>query len=234
MLAVLLWVATAASANEAAPNSAVAKERLERIQRKMDAPDLKSPDSQRSLATYLDYLNKLYARADYDFPKSLVEYYQDAAERNGGQDQRTEAQFIANIVVTIHSLMAGMPAENAFPGKEYEAVRVAYKSMRSVERGIKLSDEEIARAKNRKAEAEAKIADKWQREKNIRSLQSLGFWAAIAVIVSCLVGLLLWPFWMFLQRRKLAEKEQAAPYIYIKKYAKYPATAAKDKLNPGK
>lgn len=231
-LALLLCVAPAASAYEAAPYTRDANERLNRVQKKMDAPDLGSQERQKNVAVYVEYLNKLYSRADYDFSKSLAEYYQDIAETNGVPGERIEAQFTAKVAIKLDALMAGMSVENAFPGKEYEAVRVAYKSLRAAGQGIKLPPDQIAAIKQRRADVEARKSEKLQAEKNAKLRADIGMFVVIAIITSLLVGFLLWPVSMFLRRKKLAEKERAAPYVYIKKHANYPEPAEKALRNP--
>jgi cytochrome c-type biogenesis protein CcmH/NrfG len=135
-------------------------------------------------------------------------------------------------VVTLHTLMAGVSAENAFPGKDYEAVRVAYARMRSAEQGNALSADEIAAAKKRRADAEAIKVAKLKEQQNTDRLRSIGMVVVVAVIVVCLGGFLLSPLWMFFRRKKLAADELRAPYVYIKKHAKYPV-AHKDMPHTG-
>lgn len=229
----MLFLAVAAFANEAAPYSEEANERLTRIQRNMQAPDIKTSNSQKNVANYLEHLKKLYVRADYDFPRSLAEYYQDHAERNGVPETRHEAQLMADNVATLHSLMAGMSAEDAFPGNEYQTVRLAYKRLRALEQGVKLSDDEIALAKKRRTDADNAKYEKLKKETNQHELSMLainvGLVVGLVIVGSCLIGYVMSPFWVYFRRKKLAAKEQAAPYVYIKKHGHYPEMQDKDK-----
>jgi hypothetical protein len=216
LLVAMLCLATLASANEAAPSSKEANDRLVRIQKKMEAPDISSSDNKTNLRNYLQYLNKLYTRADYDFPQSLANYYQDSAERKGVPDERTAAQQMAKTVVVLNTLIAGMPVGEAFSGNEYEAVRLAYRGMRAAEQGIKLSEEEIARMNMFRAEAERPKQLKLQKVKNDEQLFAVFGFSSVAVIASCLIGLLLWPLVIFFDGRSWPNEKRRLP-TYISK-----------------
>jgi hypothetical protein len=232
IFATLMSLCLVASANEAAPYSPDANERLSRIQGRMGKPETGTPDKQKNAANYLDYLHKLYQRADYDFPKSLEEYYRDLLERNGVLDTRPQVQLMVDNIDELHKLIAGMPAEAAFPGPGYDGVRAVYKRLREVEQGIRLSPEEIAAANQRRADIEAAKTAKAMSEQNARLMGGLGMMAVVTVIIACLVGILLWPLRMFLERKRLAREEKAAPYVYIRKHAKYPEAADKNAVSP--
>ena len=226
LILVLLSFATPAIANEAAPYSAEANERILRVETNMQQPDLSSSDNQKNLANLLEHLNKLYARADYDFPKSLAQYYQELADRSGIADKRRETRLIATTASRIETLKRDMAIDVAFPGKQYEGVRVAYESMKAAERGIKPSEDSI-RARELARNAAAVTAR--EREQNLlRGGDSHGpmgsglLVVALPVIAICLVGFLLWPVRMYFQRKKLAADEKRAPYVYIKKHGKHP------------
>ncbi len=234
LLVILLCLSSVALSNEAAPFSPVANERLARIQKKMGPPDINSPDAQKNLANYRDYLHSLYKRADYDFPKSLENYYRDWAERNGVRDPRPDAKLMADNIDVLHTLMKDMPAEAAFPGSEYAAVRTAYTRMRAAERGVRFSPEEIDAANKRRADEQKAKQAQLQKAIDARSRFGLAMIAVVTVVVGCLLGFLLWPVRMYLRRRKLAAEEKAAPYVYIQKHAKYPETSGNSGRNTNK